>query len=179
MRDTEHIKGFDELERKLEHPDWAYEPIRDLMQKWALFVQHETVARGMSKRGPGGWRWKGETAQSVTRQVDPAQFPQYANVGSAKKTFRWGEFGTGLLSEDPQSSKKRHWPPAAPLDAWALAHGFKDGAEVAFIIGRRGGLRPRRYLRNAFKESEKRLPAWLKQCSADIQAAASRGVSRG
>lgn len=173
MDDAQH-HGFDELAAKLEHPTWAYIPVQNLFTKWALFVQRRTVAN--MKRGKGGWVWKAETRQSVTREVDPSPLPQYARVGSNKAKFRWGEFGTGLLSEDPASSKKRHWPPAHALDKWAIEHGFDDGAQVARIIGMRGGLKPRRYLRTAFKDSQDQLPGWLKQAAGELQQLASQSV---
>ena len=78
------------------------------------------------------------------------------------------EFGTGLLSEDPKSRRQRHWPPAAALDLWAKRHGFASGAIVARIIGRRGGLKPRRFLRDAFESNRQRIADELSRIPRDV-----------
>ena len=60
------------------------------------------------------------------------------------------EYGTGTQTDGEGGSGKRHWPPGGALDTWARRHGFSSGAAVARIIGMRGGLKPRRFLRGAF-----------------------------
>lgn len=87
--------------------------------------------------------------------------PLWGAVGSNVEYAPYMEYGTGTLSDGPNASGARHWPPAAALDVWARRHGFKSGAQVAFVIGRRGGLRPRRFLRNAFERSQPRIAAIL------------------
>lgn len=62
------------------------------------------------------------------------------------------EFGTGLLSDSPRSSRQRHFPPPDELDNWAYRHGFKSGWAVSLAIYRKGGLKPRKYLRNATRD---------------------------
>lgn len=162
------IQGMRELLRKLDNRLGIPEAARRFLTKWAEFT--EAGAKRNMKRGPGGWLWKTHTRRSMTHHIFPATgMPDAARVGSNQDTARWGEFGTGLLSEDPKSSKRRHWPPAAPLEAWAVAHGFSGGAEVARIIGLRGGLKPRRFLRNAAEDAEKKLPIWLDAFRKDIE----------
>jgi len=176
MSDHGNLRGFDELHRKLRYPTWASRPMGALLDRWRFAT--ERGAKGNIKRGPGGWLWKGGTRRSLTSERDQSTFPHWARVGSNLQTARWGEFGTGLLSEDPEASRKRHWPPAAALEPWARAHGFGPGGGflVARAIGRRGGLAPRRFLRDAADASEKRIPGWLAQAGRDIEQAASEGV---
>ncbi len=89
-----------------------------------------------------------------------------------KKEFRVGtnieyapymEFGTGLLADYPSANKKRHAPfsPNAikALTKWASDHKFENPEEVAwgiaFNIYKKGGLRPRAFLRSGFQEGKK------------------------
>jgi hypothetical protein len=55
------------------------------------------------------------------------------------------ELGTGTFA-----GRKRHYPPPSALATWARRHGTNAWA-VAAAIGRRGGLRPRRFLRGALE----------------------------
>ena len=59
------------------------------------------------------------------------------------------ERGTGVFI-----GKEPHWPPGYALEGWARRHGFPSGAFVARIIGERGGLEPRWYLRTALQDKE-------------------------
>lgn len=87
------------------------------------------------------------------------------------------ESGTGLMNDGgiPGGSGKRHWPPGHALDAWATRHGFESGAQVARIIGRRGGIPPsgarlrRPFLRTALKNQEERIRAVYDAAQREIQ----------
>lgn len=89
--------------------------------------------------------------------------PLWAAVGTNVEYAPYMEYGTGLLCDGPNPSGRRHWPPAAALDVWARRHGFESGAQVAVAIGRRGGLRPRRFLRNSFDRSQQRIVRILRE----------------
>ena len=176
MSERETIHGFNTLLRKLKYPTWAAKPMGAFLDRWRFAT--ERGAKGNIKRGPGGWLWKGGTRRSLTSERDQSTFPHWARVGSNLDTARWGEYGTGLLSEDPESKHTRHWPPAAALEPWARAHGFGPGGGflVARVIGRRGGLAPRRFLRDAAEASEKRIPSWLAMAAKEIEREASAGA---
>lgn len=169
---TIRIRGIEDLQHKLEDPVWASRGVQVLFEAWSLFTLRETQKN--MKRGKGGWVNRGDTRRSVAREIDSAEFPTYARVGSKLNTFRWGEYGTGLLSEDPDSGKRRHWPPAQALEEWALKHGFESGAEVARRIGLRGGLAPRRYLRNAAEASEGKMDMFVKLAASRIESEAEK-----
>jgi hypothetical protein len=81
------------------------------------------------------------------------------------------EFGTGLFAEGPNAKGGRHFPPGAALQRWAELHGFQSGWQVAQIIGKRGGLKPRRYLRNAFKDSVNEIKGFLDVLRQEIKQA--------
>lgn len=186
MSDESKVIGFEHLEKVLEHPTWVTEPLAGFFDKWRYFVQRSTVRK--FKRGPGGWINKAEDRRSITSERDMAIFPQWARAGSNSKTFRFGEFGTGLLSEDPKSSRRRHWPPAAPLDPWAKRkkiprrdnpEKFLTGKDIAAIIGLRGGLEPRRYLRSSRDEAQQKIPGWLNQMASAVERAAAAEGAKG
>ena len=176
------IVGLRELVKKLDGRLGVPEAGRRFLSRWALSVQGDTV-RNM-KRGKGGWVWKSHTRRSITHAIDgeSGKIPAGARVGSNQETARWGEFGTGLLSEDPKSTKRRHWPPSAPLEAWAAAHGIEPvlskrdghvietpGEIVAAAIGLRGGIKPRRFLRTAARDNARKIPGWVNTFAHDIE----------
>lgn len=181
MSDPVRIIGLKGLTAKLQRPEWVHGPARNFLARWVSAVQRATVAN--IKRGPGGWVDTGETRKSITHQVDRSPFPRWAKAGSNLAKARTGEYGTGLLSEDPTASKQRHWPDPSELDAWAARKKITDkddnvltGADIARIIGIRGGIKPRRFLRDAVAETEKDLPRFLATFTREIETEAGRGV---
>src|SRR5215217_5791643 len=122
MSEPIRIHGIPELLRKLDHPEWVGGPMGAFLDRWRFAVQRQAVAN--FTRGPGGWIDTGATRQSITSERDTDAMPAWARVGSNKDTARWGEFGTGLLSEDPESSRRRYFPPPAALAPWAAKKGL-------------------------------------------------------
>ncbi len=84
-------------------------------------------------------------------------------IGTNLEYAPYMEFGTGLLADYPSEKKKRHAPfspeAIAALTKWASDHRFEDPDSaawaIAFSIYKRGGLRPRVFLRNGFQEGKK------------------------
>lgn len=113
----------------------------------------------------------GQLRGAIAHEVDPASPPAWGAAGVlnalpgspllAKAAAM--EFGTGLLGEGPGGKKKRHFPPPAALEGWAKKHGFRSGWAVAFAIWKKGGLKPRRYMRRAKEEFEAGTLAGLKR----------------
>lgn len=103
----------------------------------------------------------GRLRSSIAYELAPQGQDLIARIGTNVQYAKSVEFGTGLLSEAPDSKGGRHWPPPDALNGWALRHGFSVesggstvalGQIVAEIIGKRGGLRPKPYLRPAFNK---------------------------
>ncbi len=173
MTDPVNIRGLPELLRKLDRPEWVEKPMGAFLDRWRFAVQRQAVAN--FKRGPGGWIDTGGTRQSITSERDDAALPVWARVGSNKDTARWGEYGTGLLSEDPESAHRRYFPPPAALQRWATKHGM-DPFLVARAIYRKGGTEPRRFLRDAAKSTDGDVPRYLGLMAREIETEASRGA---
>lgn len=70
-------------------------------------------------------------------------------VGSNVQYAPYVEYGTGTLAEGEGGKGGAHFPPPAALDRWARRHHMPSGFVVARAIARRGGLRPRPFLRPA------------------------------
>lgn len=180
-----HVQGVAELLNKLDAAVLAGKPWRNFLNRWALSVERK------AKQGAPVWR--GQLRRSITHEIDAGELPRYARVGTNAPHGEPMEFGTGLLSDSPSASHRRHFPPPAALDAWAISKGFHTssrkvaltdasaspgtfGKIVSDIIGRRGGLKPRRYLRNAVDEAEAKIPGWLQLMAQEIEQGAARGA---
>lgn len=185
MSDVVRLYGDKDLIKKLTPEKIAGAPARRFLNQWRLFTEREG-----KKNAPV---WRGQLRRSITSEVDSGPFPKGARVGTNTPYARPMEFGTGLLSEDPSSSHRRHFPPPQALDAWAIAHGFHVGSRasatadarespgtygliVSRMIYQRGGIKPRRYLRDAKKSSEAHIPQWLGEMAANIERQAGNGA---
>src|SRR5262245_44630512 len=175
----ERVRGIPEVLKKIEGKFGSPAAAGRFLDRWRFFTEREAKARISS--GPSKWRWKGSDRRSLTSDRDspaPPAIPAWAKVGSNSPTIRFGEYGTGLLSEDPQSKKQRYFPPPSALEPWAIAHGT-TGRAVAFAIWKRGGIKPRRFLRDAAREGEKHIPLWLNGLAKEIEDAAGSGSLEG
>jgi HK97 gp10 family phage protein len=86
-------------------------------------------------------------------------------VGSNVKYAPYQEFGTGTFV-----GKAPHRPPSHALERWAHLHKLPKGYGfvIARAIGRRGGLEPQRYLRDAFDKNETRIKTMIGDAVARI-----------
>ena len=153
------IEGLDAALAKV-GPELYAKPLRDFFKRCGIYVSDR--AKELAPVDTGRLR------ASLTYVVDTGEPPQQVEMGTNVEYAKPVEFGTGMLSDAPDSSQSRHWPPAAALDVWAARHGFSSGAHVARIIGMRGGLEPRRYLRNAFEQSREAINGFLNDMKDDI-----------
>jgi phage gpG-like protein len=127
-------------------PDILRKPFSGFFSRSAIEIQ-----KGARENSPTD---TGRLRSSIAYQIDSSSLPLWAEVGSNVTYAPFMEYGTG--SQSVKGGGGTHWPPSAPLDLWARRHGFESGHQVARAIGRRGGLRPRQYLRKGFDVS---LPA--------------------
>lgn len=132
--------------------DRLIKPMRRFLERSSISI--ESAAKENAPVDTGRLR------ASITHEIiEEGALPRYAKIGVLKSPFSTPhgkkafamEYGTGLLAEGAGASGKPHYPPAGALGRWAGRHGFASGAQVSRIIGKRGGLRPRRYMRDALK----------------------------
>lgn len=137
-------------------------PVRAFMSRAAMYI--EAKAKEKAPVDVGRLR------TSITHEVDTETVPQWAKVGTNLFYAPYMEYGTGLLTDGEGGKGGVHWPPGGALNQWASRHGFGEnaGGFVASIIGKRGGLEPRRFLRGAMEESEGAIQSLLNTCSEAI-----------
>ena len=162
------LRGMERIMRKLPH--LVSKPLRMFFERAAIVVQgHIRTGAPVDT---------GHLRNMITTEVDRATMPLYAKIGplnaSASSPLyykaRAMEFGTGRMGDPEVTHKSSHWPPPQALDLWARRHGFESGAQVARIIGRRGGLRPRRFMRAGFKASLAQIKTLLGRLGDEIKS---------
>lgn len=167
------IKGLAKMLKKLD-VKLVGEPLRTFFTRAAIVVQG--AARTHTPVDAGQLR------NSIVYEVDSGAMPLYAKIGPLKAKegsalhdkARAMEFGTGRQGQPGVYHKAQHWPPPAALDVWARRHGFDSGAQVARIIGRRGGLKPRKFLQRGLQESLGQIRSLVGRLGDDIRNAWNR-----
>lgn len=161
MAITMRIAGLEEAIRSVA-PRILNSPLGRFFGRSAI-----TVQGGARKRAPVD---RGRLRADINYEIDHSTPPLWAKVGNNLFYAPWMEYGTGTQSDAPGGSGGRHWPPAAALEPWAQRHGFPPGggAMVARAIGLRGGLRPRRYLRDALEDSLGMIDSFLRTLASEI-----------
>lgn len=166
------MEGLSEALEKMD-PAVYSEPLRDMFKKAAIVLQSASRSNAMQR-----WHDTGQTANEIVYEVDDSDPPKFAKVGLLHASpgsplwfkARAGEYGTGRMGDPIVSHAGGHWPPGDELSVWASRHGFASGGQVARIIGMRGGIEPRRYLRDAFTESVTQIRGLIGELAAAIGA---------
>ena len=156
------IEGLDRLIKKTS-PDLLRAPLKRFFERAAISVENRAKRNAPVDTG--------RLRSSLTHELDSADVPRFARVGTNVKYAPFMEFGTGLFSDAEGASHTRHWPPPDALGGWAKRHGFASGYAVAAAIGKRGGLKPRRYLRNALKDSLGDIRGFMDRLGREISEA--------
>lgn len=162
------LEGGDELLSKLK-PKLVATPVKNFFRTWGVMTSN------YAKEGaPVN---KGQLRASLTWEympMDSLGIPKGVRAGTNVEHAIFMEGGTGTLEDlraidNPVGGRKRHWPPPEALEEWARLHGA-DPFVVARAIGIRGGLKPRRFLRNAYDKSELMIPNLLNVLKSEIEA---------
>lgn len=156
-------KGFDRLLKKMDAEFLLAGGMRKALEAAAIMIESEARARAPNNQG--------QLVQSITHEVDDAILPTFARVGTNAPQAPWMEFGTGLVHDHPTWPHKVHSPPGPALQVWAERHGIQGGGwAVARGIKKRGGLKPRRYLRGAFEAFRPQVSMMLDKIKAELSA---------
>lgn len=153
------LEGLESLLKKLGDPRVAA-LAKEHMTRSCIFVRDEAAVRAPVNTG--------QLRSSLTYMVGTDMHSITGVVGSPVQHAPYVEFGTGRLTDYPGGGKGYHYPPPAALDLWASRHGFASGAIVARIIAKRGGLRPRRFLRSAFEDKTEAIKAEMTKLLEDV-----------
>lgn len=156
------LEGLQEFLQK-SNPQLLAQPLRQFLQRSVITVQGK--ARENAPVDTGRLR------SSIATEIDSSTPPHWGQIGTNVSYAKPMEYGTGRLSDAPDSQGGVHWPPGDALQTWASRHGFKSGYQVARIIGKRGGLKPRKYLRKALSDSLSAIQGFVNQLGDDLKAA--------
>lgn len=151
MTITLTIAGLDKFRKQIHQaPQIAQEEMGRAMATAVKLIEADAVPR--APHDTGNLR-----AAAYSRVTGSIGSDLQGEIGFHTFYAPYMEFGTGRFAEGPGAKGGTHWPPGAALETWAKRHGFESGGQVARIIGRRGGLKPRRFLRTAFKQQRPRV----------------------
>ena len=165
---TYEVKGLDALIKKVS-PEILKQPMRDFFNKATIVIQNR--ARTNAPVDTGTLR------NSIQQQVDPSDVPMWGKaglLGASEGSHLWVygramEYGTGRVGDPAVSHLGEHFPPGAALETWAGRHGFASGWQVAAAIAKRGGLLPRKFLRNALADSVSDIKRFISELGVDIK----------
>lgn len=143
------LTGFGELMSRLEASLGADDIVPRALDSIGLLVSGEAKRRSPVDTG--------RLRSSITHHVNKESDGWIVRIGTDVNYAPFMEFGTGRLSDSGIPGRGEHRPPAIALDRWARRHGMPNGFVVARTIARRGGLRPRRYLRGAIEERSREI----------------------
>lgn len=143
------VRGLKELQAKLERAgrDLHGEPIIAAMRESTLWVQRDAKLNAPVDTG--------RLRASITPEVRTEALQVLGVVGSNVEYAPYMELGT-----------KPHWPPLGALEVWARRHGM-----IAFVVARaiaERGLKPRKFLQNAFEKNKDRIQRRLERAVKEI-----------
>jgi HK97 gp10 family phage protein len=145
---TVTIQGLDSTLDRLQLAPLLAQPLRNGFEAVGYLLTSEAKRRAPVDRGL--------LRASIAHKVDQSSVPMGVEIGAKPFYAPYMEFGTGLVHDHPSWPRKRHMVPAGALDGWAKRKGL-DGGAVARSINKRGGLKPRRFLRGALEGNEARV----------------------
>lgn len=155
------VEGLDRVVARLQDMQLWAGPLRKGLDKAGFIVESEAKKNAPVDRGT--------LRASIAHEVEQATVPRYVKVGSNLHYAPLMEFGTGRRSDGPSPSAG-HFPPPSELAGWAQRHGMAgEEFAIARAIARRGGLRPRRYLRNALDTCQDRVVSVIRSAMREVE----------
>lgn len=152
MQITVRVTGLAEAERKL-GPQVLARPVRNWFERSTIAIQNEARERAPVDTG--------RLRNNIMRQIDSSLVP------------RWGLVGTDVhYSVYVHQGTRPHWPPIAPIRAWARRHRVNPYA-VQRAIARRG-TRARPFLRDGMNAALPAVQRYLTVLAAEIEQEAER-----
>ncbi len=138
------IVGAEKLEKKLS-AELFKTPLAQAIKKATLFLERE-----VKKNTPVD---TGRLRSGITNQIAP----DFGIVGTNVKYASFVEYGS-----------KPHWPPIAPLEAWASRHGMKGaGYAIARKIAAKGTA-ARQMFGKGFTALQGKIGEFVKDCGEAI-----------
>lgn len=141
------------LIRKLRDDRFAREPLRQALVQIGRHGENEAKNRAPVDSG--------RLRASITHQVDDQPLMLSVDIGvigprGALDYAKYMEFGTGLVHDHPNWPHRPHFVSPKHLMNWGPVRRGIVSPGIARLITRRGGLRPRRYLRSVLEQNGER-----------------------
>ena len=166
MRTGIEIEHMPYLLKRFRTLDFVERPAKMFIRDWADAVKEE-----IEDNMPVGVT--GDAKESFRIEVGPGKIPRWGRVVSDSPVVRWIEYGTGELSEDPESAGQAYMPPPNRLRSWADSKGL-DPVAVAVGIRQRGGTPARHIVSEAMDEINSRIGERVENLGEMIEYEASR-----
>lgn len=160
------IKGLPKLKKRLTTEDFVAKPTGFFLREWREDLRDEAIDRAPN--------WRGGIVRALQSNQDTAKFPLWARVFSEAPEARWAQYGTGILSEDPNSGRQRYFPPVEGVRDWSSDHDLEPFL-VARGIFNRGGTPPTHFFSDAEKAADSRFSQKLMRFGKAIEVEAGRG----
>jgi len=152
---TLRIENLDQIISRMEDPH--VKEIASKHMRYGLALIEEPARINAAGVGPSGYgaSGSGHGVNTITSVVVDGGNDMLGIVGSPLEYMAYQEYGTGLLYDGPGPKPgKAHYPPPAALETWCRRNGIASAWGVSRAIGRRGGLRPKRFLRKAWEQAK-------------------------
>jgi hypothetical protein len=155
-----YMEGLSKIQRRLTTQDFVQIPTGAFLRDWREDLREEAIDRAPI--------WRREIVGSLESQQDTAKFPLWARVFSDVPQSRWAEYGTGILSEDPNSARERYFPPVDRVRDWAEDHGVEPFV-LAQSIFDKGGTPPTHFFSDAERAADARFLGKLERFGRAIE----------
>jgi len=142
---------------------FAREPLRHTLVNVGRHAETEA-----KRRAPVGY---GQLKASITHQVNTDPIILMVDVGviGDQGTLKYApfmEYGTGLVHDHPNWPRRRTAPTPEQLMNWRPVRRARNpeamAEKVAENIMKRGGLKPRRYLRGTLEDNSTKYVGWIR-----------------
>lgn len=157
----------DEVIKRLRNDRFVREPLRVALNKVGRMGETDS-----KRRAPVDF---GRLRAAITHQVDDQPMMLSVEIGVIGKSgdlpyAKYMEYGTGLTHDHPNWPRRVHMVPFGVLNNWGpVRRGLVNGAAVAVSITKRGGLRPRRYLRGMLEDNSSKFIAIIKRAVKEME----------
>lgn len=157
----------DEVIKRLRNDRFVREPLRVALNKVGRMGETDS-----KRRAPVD---DARLKAGITHQVDDQPMMISVDIGvigSAGELpyAKYMEYGTGLMHDHPNWPRRRHTVHPSMLSNWGpVKQKLVKASAAAFFINRRGGLKPRRYLRGMLEDNSQKFIAIIKRAVKEME----------
>lgn len=157
----------DEVIKRLRNDRFVREPLRVALNKVGRMGETDS-----KRRAPVDF---GRLRAAITHQVDDQPMMLSVDIGVIGKSgelpyAKYMEYGTGLTHDHPSWPRRVHMVPVSALANWGpVRRNLVSAGAVATSITKRGGLKPRRYLRGMLEDNSGNFIAIIKRAVKEME----------